>query len=109
MKLSLALGVATLSVVLVSPALAGDPAQENATPAVEEAQPQPTTEAMPSATDDMPQPMPEAMPAEEPAAADEPEEAEERICRRVRLDAASRRGTRVCLTREGWREFNQRR
>jgi hypothetical protein len=34
---------------------------------------------------------------------------EQRICRRVRLDAASRRGTRVCLTQAGWRDFNQRR
>ena len=34
---------------------------------------------------------------------------DKRICRRVRLDASSRRGTKVCKTKEEWREFNQRR
>ncbi|MEE4337119.1 hypothetical protein [Erythrobacter sp.] len=34
---------------------------------------------------------------------------EKRICRRIRLDMSSRRGTRVCKTADEWREFNQRR
>ena len=34
---------------------------------------------------------------------------EKRICRRISTDMASRRKERVCLTKEGWREFNQRR
>ena len=34
---------------------------------------------------------------------------EKRICRRVRLDASSRRATKVCKTKEEWRLFNQRR
>ena len=34
---------------------------------------------------------------------------EKRICRRVKLDMSSRRGTKVCKTADEWREFNQRR
>jgi len=43
-----------------------------------------------------------------PAAVEEPEE-ERVICRSIRLDASSRRKTRVCRTAEGWRQLNQRR
>ncbi len=46
---------------------------------------------------------------EAPAQAEKPEAKEKVICRRVRLDASSRRATKVCKTSEQWREFNQRR
>ncbi len=55
-----------------------------------------------TATKDMPQ-------AEAGEDAEEAKVEEKRICRRVRLDAGSRRGTKVCKTKEEWREFNQRR
>ncbi|MEL7445144.1 MAG: hypothetical protein AAGK02_04940 [Pseudomonadota bacterium] len=32
-----------------------------------------------------------------------------KICRRIRVDASSRRPSKVCLTTEEWREFNNRR
>ena len=34
---------------------------------------------------------------------------EKRICRRISTDMSSRRKERVCMTKEEWREFNQRR
>lgn len=34
---------------------------------------------------------------------------EKRICRRIATDMSSRRKERVCLTKEDWRELNQRR
>nr|WP_298927632.1 hypothetical protein [uncultured Erythrobacter sp.] len=34
---------------------------------------------------------------------------EKRICRRVKLDMSSRRATKVCKTKDEWRDFNQRR
>ena len=30
-----------------------------------------------------------------------------KICRYIRMDISSRRKERVCLTKEGWQEFNQ--
>lgn len=40
--------------------------------------------------------------------AQQPAEAkDEKICRYVRMDMSSRRKERVCLTKEGWNEFNQ--
>lgn len=48
----------------------------------------------------------DADPAPAPTAEAQEAQEERRICRRVRLDAASRRGTRVCMTREEWRTFN---
>lgn len=51
---------------------------------------------------------PSSEPTEAPTTATEAVE-EERICRRIRTDMASRRATKVCLTREEWREFNQHR
>lgn len=45
----------------------------------------------------------------EALAAPEAKTEEKRICRRVRLDASSRRATKVCKTSEEWRLFNQRR
>jgi len=50
--------------------------------------------------------MPEAETIED---ADKAKAEEKRICRRVRLDASSRRGTKVCKTKDEWRDFNQRR
>ncbi|RGP40719.1 hypothetical protein BPTFM16_01007 [Altererythrobacter insulae] len=32
---------------------------------------------------------------------------DKRICRSIRLDTSSRKKERICLTREGWREFNR--
>ena len=32
---------------------------------------------------------------------------DEKICRYIRMDASSRRKEKVCLTKEGWIEFNQ--
>ena len=54
--------------------------------------------------------------ASEPAERDQPAETEtqkpaeakdEKICRYIRMDASSRRKEKVCLTKEGWVEFNQ--
>ena len=50
-----------------------------------------------------------------PAPAPEKEEKEEKaekteekkICKRIAADAASRRRTKVCLTREEWKNFNR--
>ncbi|MHA7818236.1 MAG: hypothetical protein ACX930_01170 [Erythrobacter sp.] len=47
-------------------------------------------------------------PDHDAAKAEEAEEAK-RICRRIRTDMSSRRMERVCMTRDEWREFNQRR
>ena len=52
---------------------------------------------------------PDEAKAETPAQAKKPETRDKRICRRVRLDASSRRATKVCKTSEEWRQFNQRR
>jgi len=73
-------------------ALADEPRQE-----AQQEQPSPQAEA--SAKDAPTQ-------NEAPAAAEQPKE-EERICRRIRTDMSSRRATRVCMTSEEWREFNQ--
>ncbi|QFT77793.1 hypothetical protein [Erythrobacter sp. THAF29] len=52
----------------------------------------------------------EAKPEKGVAAPAAPEAKEEkRICRRVKLDMSSRRGTKVCKTADEWRQFNQRR
>ncbi|MEP5939079.1 MAG: hypothetical protein ABJ239_12190 [Erythrobacter sp.] len=32
---------------------------------------------------------------------------EKRICRRISMDMSSRRKEKVCLTKDGWRDFNQ--
>ena len=45
---------------------------------------------------------------EQPEAAVEPKE-EAVTCRYIRVDASSRRKTRVCRTAEGWRQLNQQR
>lgn len=37
---------------------------------------------------------------------EETKKEDKRICRYVRLDASSRRKTKVCRTKEGWRELN---
>lgn len=57
------------------------------------------------------EPEAEAGSGKEPIAVDTPEVKveEKRICRRIRIDASSRRATRVCKTKEEWRLFNQRR
>lgn len=101
MKTTLSL-FAAASVVLAIPALADEPRTQSTEQAEEQAEEQ-ANEA-PAQTEQT-DPAPAAI---EVPAIEAPEE-EERICRRVRVDASSRRATRVCLTREGWREFNQRR
>ena len=32
---------------------------------------------------------------------------DDKICRYIRMDASSRRKEKVCLTKEGWVDFNQ--
>ena len=103
MKLTLSL-LAAAGIALTVPALADEPRAPSNEPATEQAADVAASEAPADAEPAEPAPAPAAI--EVPAI--EPVE-EERICRRIRTDASSRRATRVCLTREGWREFNQRR
>ncbi len=82
-------GILCAATLLIAPvvanaAIASDPENEQA------------------ATKEMPQ-------AEAGEGAEKAKVEDKRICRRVRLDASSRRGTKVCKTKEEWREFNQRR
>lgn len=42
-----------------------------------------------------------------PAKVEEPKAEPKRICRRIRLDPSSRRASKVCMTSEEWRKFNQ--
>ncbi|WP_299192425.1 hypothetical protein [uncultured Erythrobacter sp.] len=106
MKLTLSL-LAAAGVALSVPAFADEPRA----PTTEQA-PQQTSEAAEAAEETAADAEP-ATPAPAPApieipAIEAPEE-EERICRRIRVDMSSRRATRVCMTRDEWREFNQRR
>ncbi|EAQ30077.1 hypothetical protein NAP1_04855 [Erythrobacter sp. NAP1] len=100
MKLTLPLAAAAL--VFAVSASADEPAQETA-PSVTE------TQVEQQESDPAEEPaqatQAEAAAPEAPQVDEEPEEAE-RICRRVRLDAASRRPTRVCMTKAEWRRFN---
>ena len=51
---------------------------------------------------------PEEQKDEKKAEAQKPAEAkDEKICRYIRMDMSSRRKEKVCLTKEGWTEFNQ--
>lgn len=51
---------------------------------------------------------PEEKKDEKKAEAQQPAEAkDEKICRYIRMDMSSRRKEKVCLTKEGWTEFNQ--
>lgn len=61
--------------------------------------------AAPAVADEPKENEKEAKETEAPAAA-QPKD-EEKICRYVRMDMSSRRKERVCLTKEGWVEFNQ--
>lgn len=54
------------------------------------------TEPQDKGSDKKAEAQPEAAPAKE-----------ERICRYIRMDASSRRKEKVCLTKEGWVDFNQ--
>lgn len=92
MKITLARAVAPIFLIFAAPVLAEEPGEKNKSEA-----------AVAKAS--------ENADAEKPAAIVVPKvEAEEkRICRRVKLDMSSRRATKVCKTKEGWREFNQRR
>lgn len=86
-------------------AFATEPAQESTDmPAPTAAETPVDAETAPTA----PEAPVEPAPAAEPVAAEEPEE-EARICRNIRLDASSRRKSRVCLTQQGWRDLNNRR
>ena len=102
MKFVLPLAAAA-SFALAVPAFADEPREQAAEQSAE-------TEAMP-AEEAMPEE--EAQPQEAPAAIEVPAieapREEKRICRRIRTDMSSRRASRVCMTRDEWREFNQRR
>lgn len=51
---------------------------------------------------------PESEPAPAIEKAEEAEKVEEKkICKRIAADAASRRRTKVCRTREEWKNFNK--
>ena len=94
--------IAAAGVALSVPAIADEPRAQTENEASEQ-----TSQNAEAAPEAQAAPAPAPAPIEVPAI-EAPEE-EERICRRVRTDASSRRATRVCLTREGWRQFNQRR
>jgi hypothetical protein len=65
----------------------------------------PAAPTPPASDETAPQPAPGS--SEPAATAAAPAEAEpERICRYVKLDASSRRKTKVCRTTEEWRELN---
>lgn len=54
--------------------------------------------------------MPAAPAEEKDGETSKPEAKEaERVCRYIRADASSRRKSKVCMTTEEWREFNNRR
>ena len=51
---------------------------------------------------------PEEKKDEKKPEAQQPAEAkDEKICRYIRMDMSSRRKEKVCLTKEGWTDFNQ--
>lgn len=51
---------------------------------------------------------PEEKKDEKKTEAQKPAEAkDEKICRYIRMDMSSRRKEKVCLTKEGWTDFNQ--
>lgn len=66
------------------------------------AQDAPAASTPPAGEDTAQQPAPDSS---EAAATDEAAE-DKRICRYVKLDASSRRKTKVCRTVEEWRELN---
>ncbi|MBV7259896.1 hypothetical protein [Erythrobacter crassostreae] len=90
MKITFGRAAAPIALLLAVPALAAQP--EDQAKGVEAAE---ATEAGKKE---------ESVPTAEPKAKEE-----KRICRRVRTDASSRRATKVCKTKNEWREFNQRR
>ena len=107
MKLTLPLIAASAVFALAVPAIASANAQQT-DDAVTEAQVEAAAEApVESAVAGTEMPA-VAAPAADASAEQEPEE-EALICRSIRLDASSRRKTRVCRTQEGWRQLNQRR
>lgn len=91
MKFALSCAAAPVALLFAIPAIAGEPEEETKSETAQE-----------EAAKDK---------ADEAAAIVIPEvKAEEkRICRRVKLDMSSRRATKVCKTKDEWREFNQRR
>lgn len=68
----------------------------------------PTIAAEPQAKEQETEQQQEAVKDTESRTASQAKE-EKRICRRVKLDMSSRRGTKVCKTADEWRKFNQRR
>lgn len=103
MKIALPLIAASAAFAFVAaPVLADEPKQDTTE--------QETGETATAAADDSAVEVPAvAAPQPEPTPSAQTAEEEERICRSIRVDASSRRKTRVCLTQEGWRELNQRR
>lgn len=71
----------------------------------DEPAPEAQAEAQPQTSETQEQSAP--APASDAPAAQEEAKEEERICRRIRTDMSSRRATRVCLTRDEWRELNR--
>lgn len=113
MKFALPLFAASAMFALAShafatPALADDPKQNDADQVSSEAASD-AGEATDSAIEAPAITAPETAPEPAPEQAAQTAEEEERICRSIRVDASSRRKTRVCLTQEGWRQLNQRR
>lgn len=90
MKLTLSRAAAPLVLFVAIPAFAAQPEVE------------PKSKETSAAAE--PEEKGEAVPAAEPTAKEE-----KRICRRVKTDMSSRRATKVCKTKDEWREFNQRR
>ncbi len=95
--------------LLTVSALADEPGEgaESQT-VVEGAEPAPEQPVQPAQPAETPVDAPAAPAPEAPTVEEEPQE-ERVICRSIRLDASSRRKSRVCLTEEGWRDLNQRR
>ncbi len=95
--------------LLAVSALADEPGEGvESQPVVEGAEPAGERPVQPAQSADTAPEVP-AAPAQEAPAVEEEAEEERVICRSIRLDASSRRKTRVCRTAEGWRELNQRR
>lgn len=99
------IGLALAAVLLPAPLLSVS-AMDNEPEAKDAAKAESEQEALQSTDADANRPTEATTPAVETK---ESKAEEKRICRRVRLDASSRRATKVCKTKEEWRLFNQRR
>lgn len=96
---------AALALVFASPVVAGAADQQDMPPA-EATQSEATASEAPASETVIEVPPITPVESGDETAEEQQSEAEERICRRVALETSSRRKTRVCLTRQGWRELN---